>query len=312
MPLDPQVKVYLEQMAALGAPPLHTLTPQAVREAIRQWVGMTGAPAPVARVENRTIPGPGGEIPVRIYWPAGDGPFPILVFFHGGGWVICDLDTHDPTCRALTNGAGCVMVSVDYRLAPEHKFPAAPEDCYAATAWAAAHAAELGGDAARLAVGGDSAGGNLAAVVALMARERGGPPLVFQLLIYPATDLRMNTPSIAENGEGYGLDKAEMIWFGNHYTRDDADKVNPLASPMLAPELGGLPPALVVTAEYDPLRDEGERYGERLRAAGVPVTIRRYDGMIHGFVGMADLLDGGRQALNDCAAALRAAFVTGG
>jgi acetyl esterase/lipase len=314
MPLDPQVKVYLEQMAAMGVPPLHTLTPQVVREATRQWVGMMGAPAPVGRVENRTIPGPDGEIPVRVYWPAGDGgePLPMLVFFHGGGWVICDLDTHDALCRALTNGAGCVTISVDYRLAPEHKFPAAPEDCYAATAWAAAHAAELGGDAARLAVGGDSAGGNLAAVVALMARERGGPALAFQLLIYPATDLRMNTPSIAENGAGYGLDTAEMIWFGNHYMRDDADKLNPLVSPLLAPDLGGLPPALVVTAEYDPLRDEGERYGERLRAAGVPVTIRRYDGMIHGFASMLDIFDGGRRAVDGCAAALRAAFETGG
>lgn len=314
MPLDAQVKVYLEQMAALGAPPLHTLTPQAVREATRQWVGMMGAPAPVGRVENRTIPGPAGEIPVRIYWPTGndDGPLPMLAFFHGGGWVLCDLDTHDAICRALTNGAGCVTISVDYRLAPEHTFPAAPEDCYAATVWAAAHATELHGDAARLAVGGDSAGGNLAAVVALMARERGGPALAFQMLIYPATDLRMNTPSIAENGAGYGLDTAEMIWFGNHYVRDDADKLNPLASPMLAPELGGLPPALVVTAEYDPLRDEGERYGERLRAAGVPVTIRRYDGMIHGFASMLDIFDGGRRAVDDCAAALRAAFGTAG
>src|SRR5690348_1857958 len=171
MPLDPQVKMYLEQMAALGVPPIHTLTPQAVREATRQWVGMMGEPAPVGRVENRTIPGPAGEIPVRIYWPAGndDGPLPMLAFFHGGGWVLCDLDTHDAICRALTNGAGCVTISVDYRLAPEHTFPAAPEDCYAATVWAAAHATELHGDAARLAVGGDSAGGNLAAVVALMA-----------------------------------------------------------------------------------------------------------------------------------------------
>jgi len=314
MPLDAQVKVYLEQMAALGAPPLHTLTPQAVREATRQWVGMMGEPAPVGRVENRAIPGPAGEIPVRVYWPAGDGGglLPMLVFFHGGGWVLCDLDTHDAICRALTNSAGCVTISVDYRLAPEHKFPAAPEDCYAATAWAAAHADELGGDAARLAVVGDSAGGNLAAVVALMARERGGPALAFQLLIYPATDLRMNTPSIAENGAGYGLDTAEMIWFGNHYMRDDTDKLNPLVSPLLAPELGGLPPALVVTAEYDPLRDEGERYGERLRAAGVPVTINRYDGMIHGFASMLDIFDGGRRAVDDCAAALRAAFGTGG
>lgn len=314
MPLDPQVKMYLEQMAALGVPPIHTLTPQAVREATRQWVGMMGEPAPVGRVENRTIPGPAGEIPVRIYWPAddGDGPLPMLVFFHGGGWVLCDLDTHDPICRALTNSVGCVTISVDYRLAPEHKFPAAPEDAYAATVWAAAHADELGGDAARLAVGGDSAGGNLAAVVALMARERGGPALAFQLLIYPATDLRMNTPSIAENGAGYGLDTAEMIWFGNHYMRDDADKLNPLVSPLLAPDLGGLPPALVVTAEYDPLRDEGERYGERLRAAGVPVTIRRYDGMIHGFVSTAAIFDTGRRAVDDIAAALRAAFGTGG
>jgi len=308
MPLDPQARFVLDQLEALGSPPMHTLTPAQAREASRAWIAGAGEPEPVARVEDRAIPGPAGVIPVRVYTPAGGGPFPVLVFFHGGGWVIGDLDTHDGTCRSLTNGAGCVTVAVDYRMGPEHKFPAAPEDCYAATRWTAEHAAELGGDPTRLAVGGDSAGGNLAAVVARVARERGGPPLAFQLLIYPATDLRMQSPSIDENADGYFLTRDEMTWFRGHYLRDEADLTDPLASPLLAPDLRGLPPALVVTAEFDPLRDEGEAYGRRLREAGVPTTISRYDGMVHGFVGMTAFLDKGRQAVEECARALRAAF----
>jgi acetyl esterase len=307
MPLDPQAKTLLDQLAALGGPPIHSLTPEQVRAGMVSF-GVAATPEPVGRVVNRTIPGPAGELPIRIYTPSGSGPFPILVFFHGGGWVICDLDTHDPICRSLTNGAGCAVVSVDYRLAPEHKFPAAPEDCYAATQWAAAHAAEIDGDAARLAVGGDSAGGNLAAVVAQMARDRGGPPLVFQLLIYPATDLSKAAPSVEENGEGYFLTRDDMHWFGNHYIRGDEDKLNPLASPYLAEDLRGLPPALIITGEFDPLRDEGERYGQRLQESGVPTTFSRYDGMIHGFLSFADFLNQGKLALAESSRALRAAF----
>ncbi len=308
MPLDPQAQAYLDQMAALNAPPLHTLTPELIRQAISMQIAMSGEPEPVANVENRVIPGPASAIPVRIYTPAGNGPFPVLVFFHGGGWVICNLDTHDNICRSLTNQAACIVVSVDYRLAPEHKFPAAPQDCYAATRWVAGNATQLNGDPSRVAVGGDSAGGNLAAVISQMARDRSGPLLVFQLLIYPATDLTANTPSSEENAHGYGLDRQDGDWFMNHYLNGEEDKLNPLASPHLAPDLSGLPPALIITAQYDPLRDEGELYGQRLKAAGVPVTISRYNGMIHGFLSMASILDQGKQAIAECAAALQAAF----
>lgn len=308
MPLDPQIQAYLDQMAALNMPELHTMTPEQIREGIAMQLAMENIePEPVARVENRTIPGPAGEIPVRIYTPQGSGPFPVLVFFHGGGWVICNLDTHDGLCRSLTNGADCVVVSVDYRLAPEYKFPAAPEDCYAATKWVAENAAQLNVDASHIAIAGDSAGGNLTAVVAQMARDQGRPHLVFQLLIYPATDFNANTPSIEENGTGYFLTRDDMTWFTNHYLNSEEDKLNPLASPMRASDLSGLPPALIITGEYDPLRDEGELYGQRLQEAGVPVTISRYEGVIHGFVGSIPS-DKGKLAEAEASAALRMAF----
>nr|ADR31550.1 EST1 [uncultured microorganism] len=309
MPLDPQVQNLLDQMAALNAPPMSTLTPDLVRMGTKmQREAFPVEPEPVAQVVNGAIPGPAGEIPIRIYTPAGSGPFPALVFFHGGGWVICDLDTHDSLCRSLCNGAGCVVVSVDYRLAPEHKFPAAPEDCYAATQWVAGHAAEINADPDSIAVGGDSAGGNLTAVVAQMARDQDGPALAFQLLIYPATDFTFDGPSLRENAEGYFLTSDDMDWFTNHYLNSNADRTNPLASPMQADDLSELPPALVITAEYDPLRDEGESYGKQLQEAGVPVTISRYDGMIHGFLSLEPMTDKGQQARAECAQALRAAF----
>ena len=216
--------------------------------------------------------------------------------------------THDATVRALTNAAGCVAVSVEYRLAPEHKFPAAADDSYAAARWVADNAAALNGDPSRVAVGGDSAGGNLAAVVALMARQRGGPPLVHQLLVYPVTDFNFATPSYRENAQGYLLGRTDMVWFWNHYLRDEADGGNPLASPLRAEDLRGLPPALVITAEYDPLRDEGEAYAEKLRAAGVPVTCTRYDGMVHGFFNMFVAVDRAKDAIRQAADALREAF----
>jgi acetyl esterase len=308
MPLDSQTKAYLDQMAALNAPPLTAFQPQVFRELIAAQYANAPAGEPVAKVENRTIPGPVGEIPLRIYTPEGNGPFPVLVFFHGGGWVICTLDTHDGQCRSLTNGAGCVVVSVDYRLAPEHKFPAAPEDCYAATCWVAEHAAELNGDASRLAIGGDSAGGNLTAVVAQMARDHDGPRLVFQLLIYPATDFTSQTSSKTENADGYFLTLDDMHWFENHYLNSKADRLNPLASPLLASNLSNLPPALILTAEYDPLRDEGELYGQRLQEAGVSVTVRRYAGLIHGFFGNAAIVDEAARAVAETSQTLREVF----
>jgi acetyl esterase len=251
-----------------------------------------------------------GTIPIRVYTPTGTGPFPILVFFHGGGWVIGDLESHDGLCRSLTNAVGCVTVSVDYRLAPEHKFPAAPEDCYAAAKWVADNAATINGDPQRIAVGGDSAGGNLTAVVSLMARDRGGPKLVYQLMIYPATDYFPDTPSMRDNADGYFLTKVDMVWFLNHYLTSEADAKDPYMSPIKANDLHGLPPAMVITAEFDPLRDEGELYAARLKEAGVPVVLKRYDGMIHGFLSMSAMLVQGKKAHEDAVAGLRSAFAT--
>jgi acetyl esterase len=305
---DPQMQAILDQMKAAGWKPTHTLSVAEARHAFKARVAKG---APVARTVDRTIPGYGGALPVRIHWPVGTGPFPALVFFHGGGWVLGDLDSHDVTCRSLTNQAACITVSVDYRLAPEHKFPAAVEDAFVATRWVAEHAGELGMDPARIAVGGASAGGNLATVVSLMARERGGPALVFQLLIYPVTEAALDTPSArAVTSDAYPLNRADMEWFWGHYLRDDADRRDPRASPALAPSLARLPSALVITAEIDPLCDEGERYAEALARAGVPTVYTRYDGVTHGFVGMAAALDKGRTAVAECARALRGAFGT--
>ena len=266
-------------------------------------------PDPVARVEDRRIPGPAGEIAVRLYAP--EDPRGLVVYFHGGGWVIGSLETHDLPLRTLANEAGCSVLSVDYRLAPEHRHPAAVEDGYAAVCWAAENAAELGADPARLAVGGDSAGGNLAAVASLLARERGGPALCFQLLVYPVTDHDFARPSYAENASGYFLERDDMRWFWDHYLPDAAARDGMTASPLRVRDLSGLPPAHVITAEFDPLRDEGEAYAARLREAGVPVTHTRYDGQIHGFFAMAALIPRGRDAIAEAGAKLRAAFASG-
>jgi acetyl esterase len=264
----------------------------------------------VASATDRAIHGPGGPLGLRVYTPrGGTGPFPLLVFFHGGGFVVCDLGTHDALCRNLCAGAGCVVASVDYRLAPEHRFPAAPDDCLAATRWAAEHAAELGADPARVAVGGDSAGGNLAAVTALRARDEGGPRLAGQLLLYPTTDAEAaGMASLAENAEGYGLTRRDMAWFKDRYFNDPSEAGNPHASPLRAADLRGLPPALVQTAEYDPLRDEGEAYAARLREAGVPTAVSRRAGMIHGFLFFPGLVRAADAALDDACAWLRGAF----
>ena len=310
MPLDPQAKAVLDQFASMGGQQLHEMSVAQARELILGMVALAGEPESIARVENRTVPGSAGEIPVRIYTPVGTAPFPVLVYFHGGGWVIGNLDTHDGICRSLANRVGCLVVSVDYRLAPEHPFPAAPEDCYAATRWLAEHAGSLGGDKGRIAVGGDSAGGNLAAVVALMARDRGGPKLAFQLLVYPATDTDFETRSYRENSEGYFLTRADMVWFWNHYAPRDEDRRNPYAAPLRAASLRGLPPALVITAEFDPLCDDGNAYAARLREDGVPVRLSQQDGLIHGFFQMGAVIDRGRASVDEASRAVKDAFAT--
>jgi acetyl esterase len=312
MPLDPQLRPLIDAMTSdPGAKPTHELSPAQAREAYRALGTMFGPGEEVGRVVDRTIPGPAGKIPLRIYAPEGEGPFGVLVFFHGGGFVIGDLETHDKECRALCNRASCLVVAVDYRLAPEHPFPAAPEDCFAALEWVGANASEFRGDPQRLAVGGDSAGGNLSTVVALMARDRGGPALRFQLLIYPCIDARENDlyKSREQNAASPFLPRETMDYFMSHYFRGCSDgkaaRKNALASPILAPSLKGLPPALVITAELDVLRDEGEAYARALEAAGVLTGLRRYDGQPHMFFQLSPMLDAGKLALDEAAAALR-------
>jgi acetyl esterase len=307
MPLDPGLKVVLDQLAANPGPELHEL-PVAQARAFYDQMQLPRPEVKIAAVEDRKIAGPEGAIPVRIYRPEGRAPFPALVYFHGGGWVIGSLETHDGSCRDLANRAGCVVVSVDYRLAPEHRYPAAAEDCFAATKWVAEHAAELGVDPKRIAIGGDSAGGNLAAVVALMARDRRGPALRHQLLIYPVADADFTRASYRENAEGYLLSTKAMEWFWNHYVPEPARREEPYASPLRAKDLAGLPPAFVLTAEYDPLRDEGEAYARRLQQAGVPTKLKRYEGAIHGFFAMGLLAQVARTAVDDAVAELRTAL----
>ncbi|MEN8159131.1 MAG: alpha/beta hydrolase, partial [Myxococcota bacterium] len=233
---------------------------------------------------------------------------PALVYFHGGGWVIGSIDTHDGSCRDLANRIGCVVVSVDYRLAPENPYPAAAEDCYAATKWVSENAAAVGVDPGRIAIGGDSAGGNLTAAVALMARDRGAPALRHQLLVYPVTDADFSRPSYRENAEGYLLTTKAMEWFWGHYVPDPARRQDAYAAPLRAPDLSGLPPAFVLTAEYDPLRDEGEALAARLEQAGVPTRLTRYEGAIHGFFAMGLLAEVARRAVDDAVAELRQAL----
>lgn len=295
-------------LAAAGGPPLNVLPLEDARKVPYHMIEAGGPEEPVAQVEARVIPGV-VDVPVRVYRPTLDENLPGLVYFHGGGFVICNLDTHDRTCRSLANASGCVVVSVDYRLAPEHKFPAAVEDSYAVTRYVAQHAGEFGIDPNRLAVGGDSAGANLATVVAMMARDRGGPALKFQLMIYPLTDFTDHTsPSKQEYAHGYFLDRELMDWFAAQYFASDADRNLPHASPMKASDLKGIPPALVITGECDPLRDQGEAYAEKLRGAGVPVALTRYEGMIHPFVSLAGIVDDGRRAIEQSAAAVKQAL----
>ena len=308
MPLTAETEALLKTFAEAEGPTLQEMTPQEARAAYREMRALQGKPEDVAVVEERTVPGPAGDIPVRVYRPEGAGAFPALVYYHGGGWIIGDLDTHDPLCRHFANAAGCVVVVPDYRLAPEHKYPAAADDCYAATKWVAEQGAEIGVDRSRIAVGGDSSGGNLAAVVALMARDRGGPTLAAQVLIYPVTDHRFDTASYRDNGKGYFLETDLMQLFWDSYLSGGDDDAQPYASPLRAPDVSGVAPAHIITAEFDVLRDEGEAYGKRLQEAGVATQIQRYDGMMHGFVQFGAAIPQAHDAIADVVAGLKAAF----
>lgn len=306
MPLDPQVKELLQILQQMVGSPLSSLSPTEARKQAAQLRSKPLRPQAIERIENLTIPGPNGEIPIRIYTPEVSENLPILVFFHGGGWVLGDLEAADPACRVVAASAGCMIVSVDYRLAPEHKFPAPVEDAYAATCWVAKNAENIGGNPHKISVVGDSAGGNLAAAVSLMARDRGQPSLASQILIYPVTSYGFDTESYQLYKQGdCGLSYDDMAWFWNHYLNQKSDGQNPYASPLLAPDLTNLPPAFIITAECDVLRDEGEAYAAKLQSAGVPVKLQRYQGMIHGFVGMAPVLDGGKKALQDIVTYIR-------
>lgn len=305
--LHAEARALLESMEAQGAPPLASLTPAEARiGSAARFKALGGEPEALARVEDHFVPGPAGDIPVRLYAGEQGGLRPALIYFHGGGFVLGNLDTHDPICRALAKESGATVIAVDYRLAPEHKFPAAVEDAHAVTKWLGANAQRLGIDPNRIAIGGDSAGGDLATVIAMRCRDAGGPPLAMQVLIYPVIDMSgFETASYRELSEGYFLGRAEMLWFADHYLPSREAGRNPEASPLLAPDLTRLPPALVITAEFDPLRDEGEAYARRLQQAGVPVTLTRYPGTIHGFVVMRGVLNSGRQAIREVAQFIR-------
>ena len=308
VPLHPQVKALLDALAEAGGPPLDELSVGEARAVFKDLVALD-QPEEVTRVDDRQIPVDGYDLPLRVYTPtdAVGGNAPLLLWLHGGGWVIGDLDTADAVARALANRSGAVTVSVDYRLAPEHPAPAPLEDCLAALTWCVENAELLGVDASRVAVGGDSAGGNLAACLCQRVRDEYGPDIDFQLLVYPVTDCTLCSPSIEENAEGYFLTKAAMHWFVGHYV-GEGDAKDPAVSPLHADSLAGLPPALVITAEFDPLRDEGDAYATALRDAGVPVEHLRYDGQIHGFFSLPAVLEDGQHALDRAGEALRAAL----
>jgi acetyl esterase len=308
MPLDPQAQRVVDTIAALNLKPIKDSTPTEAREAMRTRTAGLGPVEDVPAVADHRVPVEGGEITVRLYAPAGVGPHPVLVFYHGGGWVIGDLYTHDGLCRSIVNAAGCAVASVDYRLAPEFKFPVAVEDSYTALKWVAANGPRLGLDSARLAVGGDSAGGNLAAVMALLARDRRGPRILLQVLVYPVTNHDFGAKSYVENATGYLLTTEDMRWFWRHYLSREEQGQEVTASPLRAKSLADLPPALVMTAGCDPLRDEGDAYAARLRDSGVPVTVTQYPGMFHGFMRMTRILDQARAGLDEVATALRKAL----
>jgi acetyl esterase len=311
MALDPQAANVIDLVVRSGRPPYHQLTPKEARQMFRETRPASTPPAPQIGAVRDLLAEGVQAIPLRVYRPAGVADsrrLPVLVYFHGGGWVIGDLETHDVLCRQLTAEAGVSVIAVDYRVAPEHKFPAAVDDAWAATRWIAAHAADLGVDADRLAVGGDSAGGNLAAVVALLARDAGGPRIGLQILLYPVTDLASESQSYADLADGYMLTRDSMRWFRAQYLAKTEDAADWRVSPLRAPSLAGLPPALVVTAGYDPLRDEGEAYARRLREAGVSVDAVSFGGMIHGFLPMGRLIDTAFRGIGLIAGSLRQAL----
>jgi acetyl esterase len=312
VPLDPMVKDFLDQMAAMGGPKMWEIEPAQARElfiAMMQLVGPKDVP--IGKVQNLTMPGPGGELRLRNYTPvaAKSEPLPTLVFYHGGGFVIGNLDTHDGLCRMLANDAGVRVIAVDYRLSPESKYPAAVDDAIAAVNWIEEHAADLGVDANRVAVGGDSAGGALAAIVSQQAKLKGAPKVAFQLLMFPVTQVNAKTGSMHTNADGYFLELATLEWFYDHYGANaDVDKTDPRISPLLAKDVSGLPPAYIITAEYDPLRDDGAQYAEKLRKAGVSVTHVDYPGLVHDFIYMQTVLPQAPEAMKAAAAALKGAL----
>ena len=317
--MDPGMAKVIEKLGTLGGKPIATLSPEEARQqplpgdavkAVLEETGKSTQPPQVAKVENRTIPGPDGDVPVRVYTPEGTGPFPALVYIHGGGWVIASIDAYDVSARALAKQADCVVVSVGYRLAPEHPFPAAPEDCYAATQYVMDHAGEFGIDASKVAVGGESAGGNLSTVVCMMAKQRGGKMPVHQLLVYPVTDYAFDTDSYKQNAKAVPLNADMMRWFWKYYLKNPNDGSNPLASPLRATkeQLANLPPATVITDQIDPLRSEGQAYADKLKEAGVEVEYRNYDGVTHEFFGMAAVVDKAKKAESFAADRLKTAF----
>ncbi len=312
--LHPQAKALIDLLEERGVPAMHTLSPTESRRLYRERRHVVQPDPPeVAQVQSLSAVGPHGAIPLRLYRPLLAAPgapraLPVLIYFHGGGWVIGDLDTHDTLCRELANGAGVVVVSVDYRMGPEQRFPVAVDDCIAATTWVHGQAAKLGIDAKRIAVGGDSAGGNLATVVALTLRDRGDVALAYQLLIYPATDMRRIAPSHTRNGQGYLLTSDTMAYFQGHYIENPAHELDWRASPLLHPDLSHLPPALVLTAGYDPLRDEGIEYAQALSQAGNRATHISFERQIHGFILMGRVIDEANEAVAICAAQLRRAL----
>ncbi|ACU72176.1 alpha/beta hydrolase fold protein-3 domain protein [Catenulispora acidiphila DSM 44928] len=308
MPLDPQIQAMRDRRVQAGAPQLYTLSLAEARAAdLASIQAEAHDPEPVHAVSERVVAAEGRDIPVRVYRPNAEAVLPTLLYFFGGGWTLGSLDTCDGICRALANLAGVQVVAVGYRLAPEHRFPAAVEDCHEVLRHIAAHPADFGTDAAALAVGGDSAGGNLAAVAALLARDA-GLRLAGQLLVYPNTDQLAADASMRDNVDPYLFNHRSVSWYRKHYLTSDEEATNPLASPLLAPDLTALPPALIITAEHDPLRDQGEAYARRLAAAGNSVQLTRYEGMVHGFFTMTGAVDAARHAVAQAAEALRGWF----
>jgi acetyl esterase len=308
VPLDPQIQAMRDQRERDNVPPLYAMSLTEARAADLASIRAGGGePEPVHEVANVTIAGPAGDLPLRLYRPASERPLPTLLYFFGGGWVLGTIDTADGVARSLANSSGALVAVVGYRLAPEHPFPAAIDDCYAAVRWVAEHAEEIGADPARLAVGGDSAGGNLAAGVTLRART-GGPALAGQLLVYPNTDQLADDESMRASGDPFLFNRHSVAWYRQHYLAGPGDAASPLASPLRADSLAGLPPALVITAEYDPLRDQGEAYARRLASEGVRAELSRYPGMAHGFFTMTGTVDASRAAIEQAASRLRAWF----